>query len=127
MKVTISKWDDLPSGTYELIETSDKLTRAITKAGPMATPRGILIEHDKLGGLIRDGRGNKMQIHTFWNVEKQKLAEKQGRKERWAKKMAILKSFVEFIKGFKEIVWFVLFLLGIGLFFYKNKIWPFSQ
>ena len=82
MQVKISKWDCLPSGTYELIETNGKLAKAIASTGFGASPRIILIEHDKLGGLIRNDGGQSMPVHTFWNIEKTKIAERQRQKEK---------------------------------------------
>ena len=89
MQVKISRFDYLPSGIYELVETNGKLAKAIQNVGPGASSRAVLIEHDKLGGLIHDN-GKPISVHTFWNIEKVKILQRQRRKNKWDKTRRVL-------------------------------------
>ena len=83
MKVKISRWDYLPKGTYELVETTGKFNRVIDAMGVNATPRQILIKQDEIGGGILNHLGKPVKVHTFWSVEQNKLKEREIRKKRW--------------------------------------------
>ncbi|QQG42526.1 MAG: hypothetical protein HYW15_03420 [Candidatus Giovannonibacteria bacterium] len=61
---------------YTLNNNSDKYDRAKKDAGENATPEKILAHYDKLGGLIKDEDGNKIENGLFWQKEREHLVKK---------------------------------------------------
>ena len=87
------------------------------------TNEQILAIYDSFGGLILDENQKKIENPGFWKAYKEKLEKEEQQKEDWEKKKKVANSFVEFIKGFKEVLWLVLLLVFLGaLFFGYDKI-----
>lgn len=74
MLIEIKKNDYLPGGLY-ILQNPYKIERAKNSLPADASERDILIEYDKIGGFITNTNRQKILMHTFWNLEKQKKAE----------------------------------------------------
>lgn len=73
MLVDIKNNDYLPEGRYALMNP-EKIERAKSSLPSGSNERSLLIEYDKIGGLIIDVlRDKKIPVHTFWDIEKQKM------------------------------------------------------
>lgn len=116
--VKIKNDDYLPTGDYRLIN-DQKIERAKSTLGASANDHQLLIEYDKIAGLILDENNKKLEPHTFWNIEKERLARKQIQKEKFGKIKNLVKSFIEIIKGIKAIVWFILFIITLLILILK--------
>ena len=82
------------------------------------TNEQILAFYDSFGGLILDENGQKIENPGFWKAYKEKLIKEEQKKENWENKKKVANSFVEFIKGFKEVLWFVVLLVFLGALFF---------
>lgn len=73
MTIDIKRDESLPEGLYVLWD-QDKIKRAKSSLPLGSGERAILIEYDKIGGLIvKDGK--KLAPQTLWNIEKAKAAD----------------------------------------------------
>lgn len=55
---------------YILNNNSSKFDRATSEAGDNASPEEVLAIYDRLGGLIKDQQGNKIENGIFWEKYK---------------------------------------------------------
>lgn len=60
---------------YLLNNNNGKFDRAKKDAGVNAAPEQILAHYDKLAGLIKDERGDKVENGKFWEAEKARMAD----------------------------------------------------
>mgnify|MGYP001562129766 CR=1 FL=1 len=91
--------------------------------GEQLTNEQILAYYDKFGGLILDENHQKIEHPGFWKAYKEKLAKQRQQEKSWDKKKKIAGSFVEFIRGFKEVLWLVVLVIFlVALFFGYDKI-----
>ena len=63
----------LPVGRY-VLWNEDKIERATSSLPSNASERDILIEYDKIGGLITQN-DVRLPLQTLWNIEKKKQAD----------------------------------------------------
>lgn len=115
--IRIKKSDYLLSGKYTLMY-NPKIKRIENIFGKFIPDRTFLIEYDKIGGWIKDQDGNKVDMHTFWNIEKERLRGHKKRREKWNNIKNNLNSFTGLVRILKEFVWFVLFVLYIFIYFF---------
>ncbi|MBI2515010.1 hypothetical protein HYV91_02375 [Candidatus Wolfebacteria bacterium] len=109
------------SGKYDRV--FDQKFNPEFKKGEQLTNEQILAYYDKFGGLILDKNGQEIGNLGFWKAYEEKLTKEKQQKENWQKKKEAASSLVEFIKGFKEVLWFILLLIFLGaLFFGYDKI-----
>ncbi len=73
MLVDIKPGDNIPAGLYILAD-SFKFERVAKRLPQSATGRDILIEYDKIGGLVFRG-DDKLPPQTLWKLEEKKKAE----------------------------------------------------
>ena len=73
----------------------------------------ILAYYDRFSGLILDENRQKIGNGQFWRAYEGKLARQRRQEKSWNKKKKMAGSFVEFIRGFKEVLWFVVFIIVI--------------
>ena len=102
------------SGTvYRLtnLNNGNKYDRALKYAGQDGTPAQKLAHYDKLEGYIQNANGQKIANGEFWQAEKNRLEKEFKHEEGWNKKKGAVRSFVEMIKGAREILWFTLFII----------------
>lgn len=91
--------------------------------GEQLTNEQILAYYDKFGGLILDENHQKIEHPGFWKAHEEKLAKQRQQEKSWDKKKKIAGSFVEFIRGFKEVLWLVVLVIFlVALFFGYDKI-----
>lgn len=89
------------------------------------TSEQILAYYDKLLGLIRDENRQKVENGQFWKAYEEKLAKQRQQEKSWDKKKKMAGSFVECVRGVKEVLWFiVLIVFLVALFFGYDKIIP---
>lgn len=73
MIIDIKNDECLPGGRY-VLWNPDKIERAKNSLPPNSSERAILIEYDKIGGLIiKDDE--KLPLHKLWNTEKKRIAD----------------------------------------------------
>lgn len=104
------------SGKYDRVFDS-KFNPEFVKGEPL-TNEQILAYYDKFAGLILDENRQKIESGQFWKLYEAKLVTQNQREKSWNKKKKIASSFVEFIRGVKEVSWFVvviIFLIAVFL------------
>ncbi|MFH1402285.1 MAG: hypothetical protein ABIG87_01520 [Patescibacteria group bacterium] len=115
--VKIKKSDRLPFGEYTLVY-SPKIKRVEDKFGKFVSDRNFLIEYDKIGGWIKDQDGNKIEMHTFWNIEKERIKKYEEKMEKWDNIKNDFYSFAGLIRILKEFIWLFLFILSLIVYFF---------
>lgn len=91
--------------------------------GERLTDEQILAYYDKFAGLILDENRQKIENGKFWKAYEEKLAKQRQQEKSWDKKKKMAGSFVEFIRGFKEVLWLVVLIIFlVALFFGYDKI-----
>ena len=109
------------SGKYDRVFDS-KFNQEFVKEEP-PTNEQILAYYDKFAGLILDENRQKIENGQFWKAYEAKLVTQKKRKNTWNEKKKMASSFVEFIRGIKEVLWFaILIVFLIAVFFGYNGI-----
>ena len=109
------------SGKYDRVFDS-KFNPEFVKGEQLANKQ-ILAYYDKFGGLILDENRQKVENGQFWRAYEEKLVKQRQQEKSWDKKKKIAGSFVEFIRGFKEVLWIVILIIFLfALFFGYDKI-----
>ncbi len=115
---------------YTLNNNSDKYDRVFDPKfnpefvkGEQLTNEQILAYYDKFAGLILDENRQKIENGQFWKAYEEKLAKQRQQEKSWDKKKKMAGSFVEFIRGFKEVLWLVVLIIFlVAVFFGYDKI-----
>lgn len=115
---------------YTLNNNSDKYDRVFdSKFNPeftkseQLTNEQIIAYYDKFAGLILDENRQKVENGQFWKAHEEKLIKQRQQEKRWVKKKEMANSFVGFIRGFKDVLWFIVLVIFIvALFFGYEKI-----
>ena len=109
------------SGKYDRV-FDPKFNTEFVK-GEQLTNEQILAYYDRFAGLILDENRQKVENGQFWKAYEEKLAKKKQHEKNWDKKKKIASSFVEFIRGFKEVLWLlVLIVFLVAVFFGYERI-----
>lgn len=91
--------------------------------GEQLTNEQILAYYDKFAGLILDENRQKVANGQFWKAYEEKLARQRQQEKDWDKKKKMASSFVEFIRGFKEVLWLIaLIVFLVAVFFGYERI-----
>lgn|SRR3989344_4139432 len=111
---------------YILNNNSGKYDRVFNPKlgfGKNPTDEQILAYYDKFGGFILDENRQEIKNPGFWKAYEEQLAKQQQQEKSWDKKKKIAGSFVEFIRGFKEVLWLiVLIVFLVALFFGYDQV-----